>query len=81
MNKQRLSLDAAIDRGVICGTLTASSGKRRELRSWLECDTGLGAMLAPGSRSNISSAREDRTAVPQLGQEPGATAVRASRAR
>ena len=47
MNKQRVILDAAIDRGVVRGTLTASSGERCELPGWLELNTALEAMLAP----------------------------------
>ncbi len=47
MNKQRVILDAAIDRGVIRGTLTASSGEPREFHGWLEPNTALEAILAP----------------------------------
>ena len=34
--KQRVTLDAAIDRPVIHGTLTAPSGAQRDMDGWLE---------------------------------------------
>jgi hypothetical protein len=46
---QRVILDAAIDGSVIRGTLTASSGGRREFHGWLELNTALEAMLGIGS--------------------------------
>jgi hypothetical protein len=49
MNKQRVILDAAIDRGVIRGTLTASSSERREFHGWLELNTALEAILDTGA--------------------------------
>jgi hypothetical protein len=33
---RRVILDAAIDRSVICGTLTAPTGERRDFHGWLE---------------------------------------------
>ena len=42
---QRLILDAAIDRSVIHGTLTAPSGHRRDFHGWLELNTALEATL------------------------------------
>lgn len=45
---QRLILDAAIERSVIRGTLTAPSGERREFHGWLELSTALEAMLGAG---------------------------------
>jgi hypothetical protein len=41
-------LDAAIDRSVIRGTLTAPTGARRDFHGWLELSTALEAMLDPG---------------------------------
>ena len=46
---QRVILDASIDGSVIRGTLTASSGERREFHGWLELNTALEAMLGSGS--------------------------------
>ena len=60
--KQRLILDAAIDRSVIHGTLTAPSGDRREFHGWLELNTALEATLdtragrAPGDNPAASAA-------------------------
>jgi hypothetical protein len=45
----RVILDAAIDRSVIRGTLTAPTGERRDLHGWLELSTALEAMLDPGA--------------------------------
>jgi hypothetical protein len=42
---QRVILDAAIDRSVIHGTLTAPSGARRDFYGWLELNTALEAIL------------------------------------
>jgi hypothetical protein len=50
MKKQRLVLDAAIDRSVIRGTLTAPTGERREFHGWLELHTALEAMLHASGR-------------------------------
>ena len=47
--RQRVILDASIDGSVIRGTLTASSGERREFHGWLELNTALEAMLGIGS--------------------------------
>jgi hypothetical protein len=44
---QRLILDAAIDRSVIHGRLTATSGDRRDFHGWLELNTALEATLDP----------------------------------
>ena len=51
---RRVILDAAIDRSVIRGTLTAPTGERRDFHGWLELATALEAMLDPGAddRSN-----------------------------
>jgi hypothetical protein len=45
MDEQRLVLDAALDRGVICGTLTVATGERRAFHGWLELNAALEAML------------------------------------
>ena len=47
--RRRLIIDAAIDRSVIRGTLTARSGDRREFHGWLELNTALEAMLDIGA--------------------------------
>ena len=52
---QRVILDAAIERSVIRGTLTASSGERREFHGWLELSTALEAMLGAGWERASSS--------------------------
>ena len=60
--KQRVILDAAIDRSVIHGTLTAPSGGRRDFHGWLELNTALEATLdaragrAPGENPAVSAA-------------------------
>ena len=46
---QRVILDASIDGSVIRGTLTASSGRRRQFHGWLELNTALEAMLGIAS--------------------------------
>jgi hypothetical protein len=38
---RRVIVDAAIDRSVIRGTLTAPTGERRDFHGWLELGTGL----------------------------------------
>jgi len=68
MTKQHVILEAAIDRSVIRGTLTASSGERREFHGWLELSTALEAMLGAGgerasSRPVASAAVSDRSEV------------------
>ena len=55
MTKQHVILEAAIDRSVIRGTLTASSGERREFHGWLELSTALEAMLGAGRERASSS--------------------------
>jgi hypothetical protein len=71
--KQRLILDAAIDRSVIRGTLTTPSGDRREFHGWLELNTALEATLdaraarAPGENPAAS------TAVPANARDPRPT--------
>ena len=55
MTKQHVILEAAIDRSVIRGTLTASSGERREFHGWLELSTALEAMLGVGGERASSS--------------------------
>jgi hypothetical protein len=44
----RVIMDAAIDRAVIHGTLTAPSGDRRDFYGWLELNTALETMLDSG---------------------------------
>jgi hypothetical protein len=44
---RRVILDAAIDRSVIRGTLTAPTGEQRDVHGWLELSTALEAMLDP----------------------------------
>jgi hypothetical protein len=46
---RRVMLDAAIDRSVIRGTLTAPTVERRDFHGWLELSTALEAMLDPGA--------------------------------
>jgi hypothetical protein len=55
MTKQHVILDAAIDRSVIRGTLTAPSGERREFHGWLELSVALEAMLGAGRERAYSS--------------------------
>jgi hypothetical protein len=50
MTKQRVNLDATLDRAVIRGTLTAHTGDRREFHGWLELNTALEAMLSTRCR-------------------------------
>jgi hypothetical protein len=45
VSKQRVMLDAALERSVIRGTLTAATGERREFHGWLELNTSHEAML------------------------------------
>jgi len=49
VDEQRVILDAALHRSVIRGTLTATSGERREFHGWLELHTALEAMLGGGA--------------------------------
>ena len=73
--KQRLILDAAIDRSVIHGTLTAPSGGRRDFHGWLELNTALEAALdtravrVPGDNPAASPA------VPATARDPRPTAT------
>jgi hypothetical protein len=46
---RRVILDAAINRSVIHGTLTAPSGDRRDFHGWLELNTALEAILDTGA--------------------------------
>jgi hypothetical protein len=46
--EQRVILDAAIDRPVIHGTLTAPSGAKRDLHGWLELNPALDFCLGAG---------------------------------
>ena len=55
MTTQLVILEAAIDRSVIRGTLTARSGERREFHGWLELNTALEAMLGAGGERASSS--------------------------
>ena len=45
MTKQRVLLDAALERSVIRGTLTTATGERREFHGWLELNTALETIL------------------------------------
>ena len=49
MRRQRVILDAAIERSVIRGTLTPATGARREFHGWLELTTALEAILTDGA--------------------------------
>jgi hypothetical protein len=66
VKKRRLILDAALDGSVIRGTLTASSGVRREFHGWLELNTALEAMLNTGAdrAANDRPPRAHRTLDP-----------------
>jgi hypothetical protein len=48
ITNRRVILDAAIDRSVIRGTLTAPTGERRDFHGWLELSTALETILDPG---------------------------------
>jgi hypothetical protein len=64
--EQRVILDAAIERSVIRGTLTAPAGERREFHGWLELNTALEAILdlqTKRARIPASAAAVDRSAV------------------
>ena len=54
---QRVILDAAIEDGVIRGTLTAPSGARRDFHGWLELNTALEAILGVSGLNSGDSAR------------------------
>jgi hypothetical protein len=49
ISNRRVILDATIDRSVICGTLTAPTGERRDFHGWIELSTALEAILDPGA--------------------------------
>jgi surface antigen len=80
-----VSLDAAIDRGVIYGTLTASSGERREFHGWLDLSIGLRAMLAPSldrGSFEFCANRSGSSAVTQnINESLGRTGSRRQRGR
>jgi hypothetical protein len=71
---QRLILEAAIDRSVIHGTLTAPSGDRRDFHGWLELNTALEATLDtradrapadnPAASASVPNARHSRPTAP-----------------
>jgi len=46
-SNRRVILDAAIDRSVIRGTLTAPNGERRGFHGWRELSTALETILDP----------------------------------
>ena len=53
--RQRVVLEASLERSVIRGALTGPSGKRRDFHGWLELNTALEAILntgADGARTN-----------------------------
>lgn len=61
MNTQGVILDATLERSVIRGTLTAPAGERREFHGWLELNTALEAILAPGRPSAADASRTATT--------------------
>jgi hypothetical protein len=61
---RRVILDAAIDRSVMRGTLTAPSGERRDFHGWLELSTALEELLDPGADHRPNS--RDTSAVVRL---------------
>jgi len=70
VNRQRVILDAAIERSVIRGTLTATTGPRSEFHGWLELNTALEAILDPGTnRAPIQDAYDIRTPMPRPMQD------------
>ena len=70
---QRLILDAAIDRSVIHGMLTAPSGDRRDFHGWLELNTALEAALDPAARASGDN-RAASLAVPANARDTRPTA-------
>jgi hypothetical protein len=60
ISNRRVILDAAIDRSVISGTLTAPTGERRDFYGWLELSTALETILDPGADRERSSPRCER---------------------
>jgi hypothetical protein len=70
VNSQRVILDAAIERSVIRGTLTANTGTRREFHGWLELNTALGVILDPSADCKpIHDADDVRTPTPRPTQD------------
>jgi len=65
MTKQRVILDAAIDRSVIHGRLTVPSGDRRDFHGWLELSTALETILDPEADHKRDS-RAARSAITNL---------------
>jgi hypothetical protein len=57
---RRVILDAAIDRSVIRGTLTAPTGERRDFHGWLELSTALETILDPGADRENQQPRDGR---------------------
>jgi hypothetical protein len=72
MNEQRVILDAALERSVIRGTLTAAEGERRAFHGWLELHTALEAMLAtvPDQTPHTCSAPQPHTTPQQANNGP-----------
>jgi len=64
MTKQRVILDAAIDRSVIHGRLTVPSGDRRDFHGWLELNTALEATLDTRADRALSENPAASVAVP-----------------
>jgi len=70
ISNRRVILDAAIDRSVIHGTLTAPTGERRDFHGWIELSTALETILdrrANGERN--SSATTGAMTNPRFDQE------------
>jgi hypothetical protein len=62
---RRLTLEAIIDRSVIRGTLTTSSGDRCDFHGWLELNTAIEAAL-----SGSSSRQQPSPPGPSSPQQP-----------
>ena len=77
--KRRVILDAAIDRSVIRGTLTAPSGDRRDFHGWLELNTALEAMLDTGADQAPNNSPAASGAVPSVGTESRSAGERSDR--
>jgi hypothetical protein len=69
--KQRVILEAEVERSVIRGTLVESTGNRREFHGWLELNAALEAMLDAGAGRAPSSCS---TTEPQVQAETQRTA-------
>jgi hypothetical protein len=65
--KQRVILDAAIDRSVIRGVLTAPTGGQREFHGWLELNTALETILGAAAGHAPNDSRAARAALPPAG--------------